>query len=66
MTERSYIMVDKIYIQKAVNGYVVSSSWMNTNTENTIIFKNMADLVKHLDDCFVKPYKEIKAEQLSS
>lgn len=51
-------MVDRIIIQKAVNGYVVSSSWTEQK-DNIILFKDMPELVKHLDDCFAKPFKDL-------
>lgn len=51
-------MVDRIEIQKAVNGYVVTSSWYK-QSDHTICFKDMAELVKHLDDCFAKPFKDL-------
>jgi len=50
-------MVDRIEIQKAVNGYVVTSRYRDA--ENTIIFKDMPQLIHHLDDCFAKPFKEL-------
>lgn len=51
-------MGNRIIIQKAVNGYVVTSEY-RASEDHTIIFKDMAQLVKHLDDCFVKPFKEL-------
>ncbi len=51
-------MVDKISIQKAVNGYVVTTGWLNQESD-TIIFKDMPQLIQHLDDCFAKPFKDL-------
>ncbi len=55
-------MVDEIKVRKIVNGYTVDSSWNRTGDKTCIHFKDMKHLVKHLDDCFVKPYDEIKTE----
>lgn len=52
-------MADKITIDKIANGYVVSTNYFNMSKTNTIHFKDMETLVKHLDECFVKPYEKI-------
>lgn len=54
-------MVDRIHITKITNGYTVSTEWdFKAGTEGqTLHFKTMDDLIKHLDDCFVKPFKDI-------
>jgi hypothetical protein len=55
-------MVDKISIQKLVNGYMVTTDWYNIKESNSIYFKDMPQLVKHLDDCFAKPLKDLTYE----
>jgi autonomous glycyl radical cofactor GrcA len=52
-------MVDTINITKAINGYIVKSNWLFDNSSNIIFFKDMKTLVRHLDDCFVKPFDKI-------
>lgn len=51
-------MVERVIIDKAVNGYVLTTSWLNS-PNNTIIFKDMPQLIRHLDDCFSKPLKDL-------
>lgn len=53
-------MVSRITIDKIVNGYVVQSDYFNIKESHSIHFKDMKQLVTHLDECFVKPYKDIK------
>lgn len=59
-------MVDRIQIHKIVNGYVVTDNWYKIDEEHSIHFKDMETLVKHLDECFVKPYKDIGKKELST
>jgi len=51
-------MVDTIHIKKAVNGYVVTSGYIACEGQ-TILFKDMPQLIQHLDDCFAKPFKDL-------
>jgi len=51
-------MVENISIHKAVNGYILKTSWLE-QSDNTMIFNDLPELVKHLDDCFAKPLKDL-------
>lgn len=53
-------MASRITITKAVNGYIVCSDYALTKEENIICFKNMEQVVAHLNECFVKPFKDLK------
>lgn len=44
-------MVDSIHINKINNGYLISESWIKQNNL-THYFKDLPEVIEHLDICF--------------
>lgn len=53
-------MVDRIQIDKILNGYVVKSTWKFDSTERDVYYPDLTGVNKHIEDCYVKVEKQLK------
>lgn len=51
-------MVDKVTIQKIVNGFTLSSDWYAQNS-NTVFCKDWLAIIKHLDGIYGNVEREL-------